>query len=134
MKQFTVWDRSLTGIDEKCLITESGDYVGLDTGKLYKKEDGYYHSKQHIGIIRNVDEYNKTGMIHLSDDAESDWKNQKMKRMTGCYVTLESAHSYGELKIYRCLELGDYVSSDEVEILTEQQIRQWKIEQILDDR
>ena len=85
MKQFTVWDRSLTGVLEKCLMTESGDYVGLDTGTLYKKENGYYHSKQHIGIIRNIDDYNKTGMIHLSDDAKADFKRHKMGKMIDCY-------------------------------------------------
>jgi hypothetical protein len=134
MKTFTVWDKLSTGVNEKCLMTINGDYIGYKTGKLYKKEDGYYHSKQHIGIIRYVDEKNNTGMYHLNEVDESDHKKQKLENWIGCYVTLESAHSWGDIKVYRCIELGDYVSSNEVEILTEQQVRQWKMEKVLDNR
>lgn len=134
MKLFTVWDRTSTGIGEKCFLKDNGDYIGKDTGKLYTKKEGYYHSKQHIGIIKNVDENNQTGMYHLSEEAEFDYKTHKMKMYIGCYVTLESAHSCGDVKVYRCLELKEYVTSNEVEILTELQVRQWKIEEVLSDK
>ena len=131
MKTFTVWDHRGTGINEKCLLKENGDYVGIDTNDIYKKDDGYYHSKQHIGIIRSIDENNNTGMIHLDEVDEADFKKHKMENLIGCYVTLESAHFFGGVRVYRCLELKEYVSGNEVEILTEQQARQWKIEKVL---
>jgi len=132
MKTFSVWCKH-TGVGEKCLMKDNGDYIGYKTGTLFKKDEGHYHSKQHIGIIRSIDEVDSTGMLHLDQGSEGlKNKQQLMKNYIGCYVTLESAHSYGDVKVYRCLELGDHVTSNEVEILTEQQVRQWKIEEILD--
>jgi len=133
MKTFTIWFK-FTGINEKCLMTEDGDYIGIDTGKLYKKDDDHHHSKQHIGIITGCDEVDVTGMIHLDQGMTGlTEKQQMMKKYKGCYVTLEAAHWYGEIRVYRCRELKEYVTSNEVRILTEQQVRQWKIEQILED-
>ena len=134
MKKFSVWHK-YTGVNEKCLMTESGDYVGIDTGTLYKREDGHHHSKQHIGIITGVEGVDQTGMVHLDQGSDGLEKKQGlMKKFIGCYVTLEAAHWYGKVRVYRCLELGDYVTSNEVKILTEQQVRQWKIEQVLNDK
>lgn len=131
MNIFRVWDKTSTGINERCYMKDNGDYIGIDTGRLYKKDNGYYHSKQHIGVIKKIDEENMTGMYHLSEDSEFDYKSQKMKKYMGCVVTLESAHSFNKIKVYRCIELDEYVTSNEVEILTEQQKRKWKIEEVL---
>ena len=133
MKTFTVWHKH-TGVNEKCLMVENGDYIGIDTGKLYKKDDDHHHSKQHIGIITSIEGVDQTGMIHLDQGSEGLKKKQgMMKNFIGCYVTLEAAHWYGETRVYRCREFGDYVTSNEVKILTDQQVRQWKIEQVLED-
>jgi len=134
MKTFTVWYKH-TGVNEKCLMKEDGDYIGINTGTLYKKEDGHHHSKQHIGVIIGIESVDQTGMMHLDQDSEGlKNKQQLMKSYIGCYVTLEAAHWYGKVRVYRCLELDDYVTSNEVKILTEQQVRQWKIEQVLSDK
>ena len=134
MKLLTVWHNRI-GVNEKCLTTESGDYVAIDTGKLYKKEDGHTHSKQHIGIIRRFEEIDQTGMVHLDQGSDGlTTKQNLIKNLIGCFVTLESAHSYGDVKVYRCSETKGYVTSNEVEIITKQELRRLKIEQILDDR
>ena len=134
MRILTVW-KHVTGIGEKCLLKEDGDYVGIDTGTLYKKEDGLRHSKQHIGIIRSVDRVDETGMIHLDQDSEDLLlKQQRLSQFIGCYVTLESAHLGNKVSVYRCRELNEYISSREVQILTTQEIRGLKIEKLLDHR
>jgi hypothetical protein len=132
MQLYTVWEASGkldskeakesylgTGIDEKCLMNEEGDYVGQDTGQIYPR-DKHYHSDQLIGIIITVDEDNKTGMMHLdgpawADDSEINEKTMKA-RYTGCRVTLESAHFADGIAVYRCLELREYFSELEVKI------------------
>jgi hypothetical protein len=113
---FTIWERNRRGIDEKCLMTENGDYIGQETGSFYSKED-HYHSTQVKGKIVKVDQDNHTGMIHLDDDSdfEEDYKCRKSEYI-GCFATFEEAHYFGNIKVYRCLELGEYFSENELEI------------------
>lgn len=56
-----------TGVEEDCLITKSGDYIGIKTGNSYSSKD-YYHSKLFKAEIISVDMENHTGMLHLYGD------------------------------------------------------------------
>lgn len=124
MQTYTVWKLNSTGINEKCLLNTDGDYVGIETGNVYLK-DSHYASKQMKAKIVSVDSENKTGMYHLyselwddpevQEDNRSSWK----KKFVGCLVTVESSHYFGDLTIYRCLELCEYFSSNEIEILSQ---------------
>lgn len=42
MKLFTIWENGYVGINEKVLLKDNGDYVGITSGIIYKKED-YTH-------------------------------------------------------------------------------------------
>lgn len=131
MRIYTVWFKH-TGIREKCLMKSDGNYVGIQTGQLYKKEDGYNHSKQVTAILTNIDPFIETGD---PDDEEDQLKQINIKQnCLGCYVTLEHAHRAGSKHIYRCRELNIYLSDDEVKVLTKEELRQWKIEQVIDFR
>lgn len=108
-------------LNEKCLWNVGGYYVGLETGKKYITTT-HRHCPQLQAIIRAVDTDNQTGMLHLNpgtpQDADpqenrTDWKT----RYVGCRVTVEEAHFYGDKKVFRCLELKEYFSEDELEIL-----------------
>jgi len=126
---YTVWrgkEGLGIGVNEKCLITDNGDYVGLKTGKKYLKGD-HYHSFQIIGKIITVDEINSTGMYHFdgewSDKGEENKKSFKEKYI-GCIVTLERAHFFGDIQVYRCLELNnEYFSDKEIEIIEDNKIK-----------
>ena len=132
MKLFNVW-KKMGGVNEKCLMDTNGDYVGINTGTLYLKNEGHYHSKQHIGVIKGIDKIDNTGMIHLDNGGEGlTDKQKKLEKFIGCYVTLESAHYFGYVEVFRCLELNDYVSSNEVDILTDSEIRRLMLEGVLD--
>lgn len=119
MQTYTVWKNNGMGIDENCLINYDGDYIGIDTGKIYKQSE-YYHSEQFKAQIISVDDKNETGMYHLytgwSDDNIENHKSWKSKYI-GCYVTVETAHWCDDIQVYRCLELSDYWSSNEIKIL-----------------
>lgn len=152
MRMYTVWtsksmpergyDWSNQGVNEKCLIRENGDYIGLETGKVYEKEN-FHHSKQFRAKIVAVENDNNTGIYHLDKDFRKHFGYEKIDKSIsnrleqldietsennkyswkikyiGCYVTIEKAHFYGNVEVYRCKELGDYWTSNEIEIIEE---------------
>lgn len=113
--------KNFVGVSEKCLLREDGDYVGIDTGTVYPAAT-HRHSPQLQARIVAVDEVNRTGMYHLcqewSDESEENARSWK-QRYVGCCVTVEEAHRMGELIIYRCVELGNYWSGDEIALVKE---------------
>jgi hypothetical protein len=121
MKLYTVWNEFHSGIkpQQKCLINDNGDYVGILTGDVYPKS-WHYHSRQFHAKIIAADEDNNTGMYHLdacwNDNNETNDKSFKHK-FIGCEVTVEAAHMCGKAKVYRCLELDEYFSDTELELL-----------------
>ena len=92
--------------------------MGIQSGNTYDPHN-HYHSKQYEAQIVSVDKSNLTGMLHLHKDEESIEENRYSwkEKFIGCYVTVEKTHFCDELQIYRCLELGDYWSSNEIEII-----------------
>ncbi len=110
-----------TGVGEKCLMTSTGDYVGIKTGKFYPKRF-HYHSRLYRGRIKGIDDENKTGMYHLYDDPDvSNYKDGEnragwKRNYIGAIVTVRVAHSAGKHIIYYCLELDEYFSDDEIQI------------------
>lgn len=111
-----------TGVGEKCLMTDKGHYIGVETGTFYPKKT-HYHSKNLKARIVNVDDENLTGMYHLSEgdlfpDAEENEATWKRKYL-GAVITVNEAHSAGEHRIYRCIELEEYFSDSELEIIEE---------------
>jgi hypothetical protein len=111
-----------TGVGELCLMTDKGHYIGVKTGTFYWKKY-HYHTPNHKARIINIDDENLTGMYHLSEgnlfpnaeENEASWK----RKYLGAIVTVNVAHSAGEHTIYRCLELDEYFSDNEIEILEE---------------
>lgn len=123
IRVYTVWDNHSTGVNEQCLKTANGDFVGIETGNLYSK-DKYYSSPQFIAKIISVDDENNTGMYHLYSECWDDENHEDnraiwKKKYIGCVVTVEESHWAYNLKIYRCLELDEYFSSNEIEIISE---------------
>lgn len=118
---YTVWTNTHTGVGEKCLKNKDGDYIGIETGKRYSEKD-HYHSLRYNAIIKAIDTENKTGMYHLykgdfnTYDDEENGKSFKEKYV-GCLVTVEGAHYMGKLRVYRCVELQEYFSEDEIELI-----------------
>ena len=109
-----------TGI-ERCLMTADGDYIGIESGKLYSKRC-HYHSDNIIAQIVSIDDVNKTGMLHLYGDndlfpdAEENEATKKRKYL-GAIITVQEVHNAGEHTIYRCQELDEFFSDDELKIL-----------------
>jgi len=136
MNIYTVWSKRVkTGVNEKCLLKEDGNYTGVETGKNYSKEE-YYHSKQFKARIISIDIENKTGMYHHYKEFQDDKNINVIKRLNyigidtrednkyswklkyiGCYITVEKAHLFGSIQVYYCLELNDYFSGNEIEII-----------------
>lgn len=117
MNIYTVWTKSGTGINEKCIMNDIGNYIGINTGVCYNSFE-HYHSEQFKAQIIAADSFNNTGMIHLYDHEDTKENKREWKtKYIGCFVTVEKAHMFGELYVYRCLELGEYWSSNEIKIL-----------------
>lgn len=114
---YTVWTNGRIGVREKCLLNQDGDYIGIETGNRYDQKD-HYHSSQIKGKIISVDDENLTGMYHLFEGWNSNDENKKStkRKYIGCYVTLEEAHYADGLRIFRCLEVDEYFSENEVAI------------------
>lgn len=108
---YNIWSNKRRGISERCLIKDNGDYIGQNTGEIYLKEN-HYHSSKIKGKIVKIDKVNNTGMLHL-DEA---MVNRKGKYI-GCVATFERAHYFGNIQVYRCLELKEYFTQNEIEIL-----------------
>ena len=118
MEIYHVWQNNCISVGEECLKNERGDYVGMKTGNIYDSSK-HYHSEQFKAQIIAVDEINQTGMYHLSkehNEKEENNKSWKLKYI-GYLITVEKAHLYGNLQIYRCLELGEYWSGNEIKIV-----------------
>jgi len=121
MLLYTVWKDNTLGIKERCIMNQNGNYVGIKTGKTYSNLE-YSASKQYAAQIVDVDSINNTGMYHLNEGWEFEGRIEENKKswkqkFIGCFVTIEKAHIYGELIVYRCLELNEYFSSNEIKIL-----------------
>lgn len=120
MQLYIVWTKNGSGINEKCLLREDGNYVGVETGELYSIKDGYYASKLYNAKIKSVDDINKTGMYHLyegySNNTEENNKSFKQK-FINCFITVREAHYADDVKVYQCLELDEYFSEDEIDLV-----------------
>jgi len=116
---FSVYKNNWTGVPEDCLMTTSGDYIGIETGTFYSKNE-HYHSPMVKAKIKSPDDKNKTGMYHLCTElsALKEENNVSYKRKyVGSIVTLKAAHWAGKHRIYYCMELKEFFSDDEIEIL-----------------
>lgn len=121
MQTYTVWTKNGFGVSSTggCLRNINGDYVDIKTGTRFNSSD-HYHGEQLKAKIVFADGINQTGMLHLySDESIGTEENRRSwkSKYVGCFVTVERAHRNGELMVYRCLELGDYWSSNEIELL-----------------
>jgi len=118
MQIYHVWKNNCMGLNEECLLNENRDYVGIKTGKIYDR-NLHYHSEQYKAKIIAVDDINQTGMYHLYKEINEKEENNKSWKIKyiGCLVTVERAHHCGDLDVYRCLELGDYWSENEIKII-----------------
>lgn len=116
-KTFTVW-KGFVGVGEKCLRKENGDYVGVTSGRIYPAAD-HRHSERKNAQIIAADRQNLTGMAHLWTKDAGGWANrfEWKSKFIGCFVTVESAHKYQDLLVYRCRELDEYFSEKELKIL-----------------
>lgn len=116
---FRIYASSGIGVSENCLMTASRGYIGIKTGHFYSPDD-YYHSPLIKARIKEIDDQNKTGMYHLykefSDLNEENNISQKEKYINAI-VTLREAHWMGKHRIYYCIELEEFFSDDEIEIL-----------------
>lgn len=118
MKIYTVWTKNRTGVG-KCLLRENGDFISVETGEVFKGDD-HYPSEIYPAKIVGVDKENNTGMYHLYkewDDNEEENRYSFKVKYIGCLVTVEKAHSYGDVKVYRCKELNEYFTSNEIELV-----------------
>jgi hypothetical protein len=111
---FSVYRNNWTGIGEDCLMTTSEDYIGLNTGNFYSRKD-HYSCPMVKAKIKATDDKNKTGMYHLSEQEEN--KVSYKRKYIGAIVTLKAAHWAGKHRIYYCMELKEFFSDDEIEIL-----------------
>lgn len=126
---YTVWKNNHTGIqpDQKCLKTITGHFIGLKNGLFYDKED-HYASKTYEAVIVDVDEKNQTGMYHLNEGDDDLFENKEenakslKSKYIGCKITVEAAHQANGKKIYRCKELTEYFSEDEIQLLSDDSI------------
>jgi hypothetical protein len=111
-----VWLKNGTGINERCLKRAPSGYVGIKTGNIYSSLT-HYHSQQSLAQIIDADSINQTGMLHLFEDGCEENRKSWKEKYIGCFVTVEEAHKVGELTLYRCLELNEYFSSNELRLL-----------------
>jgi hypothetical protein len=116
---FCVWTKNSTGVGEDCLMTTSGDYIGLKTGTFYSKKD-HHHSSMVKAKIISVDDKNETGMYHLYKDfSDLDEENNVSykRKYIGAIVTLKAARWNGKHRVYYCMELHEFFSDNEIEII-----------------
>jgi hypothetical protein len=116
MNQLTLVKDSVI-VSEPALWSFNGYYVGVKTGTHYSPND-YRHRPQYVALLTGVDAENLTGMFHLDEPPTLvDSCAWHKSLFLGCRVTVEEAHRVGELKVYYCLELAEYFSEHEVNLL-----------------
>lgn len=98
---------------ERVIENGKGDFVGLETGKIYRGEE-YYASPTLRATVVSIDEEQKNGMIHLEPGSEYHLKKQNF---IGCTMTFRRAHNFGELTVYQCIETGEYYNQNELKVL-----------------
>ncbi len=117
MQLFSLYTRDHLKIKERCLITVDGDYVGVLTGSIFRKED-VYCKPIHGAVIISVDQENKTGTKDLSEDHpffgvnKMRWK----ERYIGCRVTVSAEHKHNDIQVYYCHELKEHFSENELSL------------------
>ena len=121
MQIYSVYKNNCFGINEQCLKNTDGDFIGIKTGDIYKGSE-HYSRPQLLAKIISADNDNETGMYHLysgvwGEEGHEENKKSWKRKYIGCIVTVEKAHYADELPIYLCLELEDYFSGNEIELL-----------------
>jgi len=120
----TVWKKRGLGVGKGKML-ETGylcsinDSFGLSRPTILSFDD-YYHSAQFLATVKDVDDRNKTGMLHLceewSDDSEENAKSLKQS-LIGKQLIVEEAHWAGDRRIYRSVyPKFEYWSDLELEI------------------
>ncbi len=108
---YIVW-KDHTGVeDRRCVMNADGDYIGIDTGNLYSKET-HRHSEMLWATIQRVEEDNETGMYHLWEEESVD----KKKAFIGCTLQFREAHFWGKIRVYQCIQTGEYYNQNELKI------------------
>ena len=121
MQIYNVYKNNCVGINEQCLKNTDGDFIGIKTGNVYEGCE-HYSRPQLLAKIISADDDNKTGMYHLYSGLWDDKEHEENRRgwkskYAGCVVTVEQAHYADGLPVYICLELGEYFSGNEIELL-----------------
>lgn len=108
-----VWKSNGSGINERCVVNDNGDFVGVKTGTVYSKETHYCSDKIKAKVVR-VDDKQLNGMIHLEPGSEQHIRKQNF---IGCTLTFRKAHFFGDIQVYHCFETEEYFNQNELEVL-----------------
>lgn len=108
-----IFANNRVGVNELCLINASGDFVGVETGKIYSRLS-HYKPDSFLARVIKVDMDQDNGMIHLEPNSDH---HIKKFNYIGCIMNFIVAHYYGEDKIYLSIETSEYFSEKELEII-----------------
>ena len=111
---FSVRDSCNKSVGELCVSNMDGDYLGTESGKVYKKDD-HHRPPMYLGRVLRLVYPDKTGMLHLSDDSSVYLR----KNFIGKFAVLEEAHKCDSVTVYRAYfpeGSMEYFSEDELEI------------------
>ncbi len=101
-------------VPEKCLINQFGDFVGIITGNVYKKEN-YFVNKPFKAIIVNaIPSKNDYEFIRGKNIIKL---NNKKRKFIGCQIEVSYAYDYNEHKVYKSEELNEYFFDIELKFL-----------------
>lgn len=112
-----VWKPSGISVDEHCLITRDGNYIGIRTGTLYLK-GRHYHSPVYLAkvVAANV---GHTGMFHRCEP----YMEEIHDLTVGCFIEVVKAHLLDGKQVWRSVPDRLYFSSEEIELLSDEPIR-----------
>lgn len=117
---YTVWKgknkKHGTGLNEQCVLRNDGNYIGIETGTIYDKEE-HYHSDMLYAEVVSVEDRQLNGMIHLDPGVEDNEYITKKRNFIGCIMPFRKAHFYGNIRCYSCITTGEVYNQNELRIL-----------------
>ncbi len=101
-------------VPEKCLINQFGDFIGIITGNVYKKENFLVNAPLKAQIVYVEPTRNDYQFIKGKNIIKL---NNKKRKFIGCEISVSYAYDFNGHKVYKSEELNEYFFDNELKFL-----------------
>ena len=101
-------------IPEKCVVNQFGDFVGILTGNVYKKENYCVNKPLKAQVVYVEPSRNDYKFIRGKNIIKL---NNRKRKFIGCELDFVYAYDFNGHKVYKAEEIGEYFFDTELRFL-----------------